>query len=223
MWHCRITSRWPQASGQSSEYAVYSFLRNYRQTPHSRTDRAPGHVALGRAVVDAIPHHRSWIPDPIDADHVYQRRLTTNRNASCQRRARTSDLRAGDQVLLIELSRGSKFRMPFGLKPWTIVRRNGLVIVAQRGTEVITRNISLFKKSQPPPANRLVPDIPSLLDDQVSLPGVDDCSLSDPELPDASPQPIVMDFTPACIPGQVTSTDRSRSTHMACIAILLRL
>ena len=78
--HWKITPRWPQANGeaerfmrtinktvriaqageQNTERAVFTFLREYRLTPHSTTWLAPSVVSLGRRVGDVIPHHPSW-------------------------------------------------------------------------------------------------------------------------------------------------------------------
>ncbi|KAJ1123001.1 hypothetical protein NDU88_001474 [Pleurodeles waltl] len=182
--HRRITPRWPQAngeverfmrtlnkvlriayaSGQVSEYAIYSFLRNYLQTPHSTTGKAPGHVMFGRPVVDSIPHHRTWVPNPIDPVQVQERRSSTNRFASRPRRA--SDLKVEDQVLLKVTTTGSKFRMPFDPVPWRVVKRRGSLVVARRGTDVVTRNVSLFKKFNCPEGSQVGAEVQASNDDQ---------------------------------------------------------
>ncbi|KAJ1172639.1 hypothetical protein NDU88_004483 [Pleurodeles waltl] len=36
--------------------------------------------------------------------------------------------------------------MPFDPSPWVIARRSGSLVVAQRGVDVVTRNVSLFKR-----------------------------------------------------------------------------
>ena len=78
--HRRITPRWPQANGeverfmrtllkvvripqaerQNIERALYSFLAEYRLTPHSTIGVSPSELCIGRAVEDTIPHHPSW-------------------------------------------------------------------------------------------------------------------------------------------------------------------
>lgn len=92
--HRRITPHWPQANGdierfmrtlnkviriaherqQHLELAIFTFLRNYRQAPHSTTSLAPGHLSMGRVVVDTIPHHPRWQPAQPNEEHIAAQR-----------------------------------------------------------------------------------------------------------------------------------------------------
>ncbi|KAJ1158445.1 hypothetical protein NDU88_011133 [Pleurodeles waltl] len=230
--HRRITPRWPQAnrevkrfmrtlnkviriaaaSGQSSEYAIYFFLWNYRQNPYSTTGQAPGHVSLWRAVVDSIPHHRQWMPEAIDDLQVHQRRISVNHKVS-SRRPRASDLYVGDAVLLREHSPGSKFRLPFDKNPWTIVHRYGSMVVAQRGTSTVTWNVSMFKKFHPlQPRGGEEYDQPLSDIDQMAMPDSDDGLSTSQSVSSPSSEPVATGSTPNGISESDPSTDRSTCT-----------
>ena len=164
--HRKITPRWPQANGEAERFmqtlnkviriahaaetsvegAIYAFLREYRQTPHTTTGQAPGHAAFGRVGAESIPHHNSWVPQSINDQQVRQRRQLVNDNASRKRRAKVSEIKEGDRVLLKDRHPGSKFRLPFEIRPWTVINRKGLMVTGRQGEETITRNVSHFKQ-----------------------------------------------------------------------------
>ncbi|KAJ1218733.1 hypothetical protein NDU88_006310 [Pleurodeles waltl] len=175
---------------------------------------APGLFSLGRAVVDAILHHQLWVPGAISDDHVYQKRVNVNQKASCKRRATSSDLQVGDQVLLKEHSPGSKFHLPLDKNPWTIVRRNGSAVVAQWRTSTINRNISIFKKfhsrqlDSRGESGLLVPEI-----DQVSVPDLDNCVSTPTLVPTPSLDPAMTGSTLEGVAAHNLSTDRSTRTR----------
>ncbi|KAJ1114324.1 hypothetical protein NDU88_002562 [Pleurodeles waltl] len=79
-------------------------------------------------------------------DLVQEKRRVSNQRVSRARRATVSDLQVGDQVLLKQTLPGSKFRTPFSSVPWRIVQRNGSAVVAQRGSDTVTRNVLSFKR-----------------------------------------------------------------------------
>lgn len=163
--HRKVTLHWPQANGEVERYmrtlnkviciahaeevplerAIYSFLREYRLTPHLTTERAPGPASMGRVVRDTIPHHPNWAPSQIDSTKVLAKRTSTNKQASVTR-AKESTIRERDMVYVKDRHPGSKFRLPFEERPWTVTRRTGTMVTAWRGTGELTRNVSFFKK-----------------------------------------------------------------------------
>ncbi|KAJ1138614.1 hypothetical protein NDU88_004995 [Pleurodeles waltl] len=147
------------------------------------TGKALGHISIGRAVVDSIPHFQQLIPGCIDDVQVQQRQTVVNQKASCRRRARTPNLQIGDTVLLKDNFSGSKFRLLFDKNPWTLVRRHGYMVVAQRGDSTITRNVLPFKKFHSPTQSMGEDVEPPMSDsDQPSLPDSDDdIPISQPE------------------------------------------
>ena len=134
------------AASESVEGSIYLFLQEYRQTPHSTTGVAPSHAVMGHVGRETIPHHTTWQPREINHQVTLNRRQKTNELASRKRRAKWSDLREGDQVLLKDRYPGSKFRLPFEVQPWTITRRQGTLVTASQGEETVTRDTSFFKK-----------------------------------------------------------------------------
>ena len=111
---------------------------------------APSHAVMGRVGMETIPHHPTWLPKEINPQVTQSRRKKTNDHASRKRRAKVSDLREGDQVLLKDRYPGSKFRLPFEAEPWRVVRRQGTMITASQGDESVTRNVSFFKRYHMP-------------------------------------------------------------------------
>ncbi|KAJ1170335.1 hypothetical protein NDU88_002213 [Pleurodeles waltl] len=97
----------------------------------------------------------------MNEDRGYSKRKRSNEMASSHRRSRPSNVRVGDCVLVRDRFPGTKLHLPFEDKPWTVTRRQGSLVVAERGSEQIARNVSSFKTFQPPvvaPGNDLVKD-----------------------------------------------------------------
>ncbi|KAJ1136263.1 hypothetical protein NDU88_002680 [Pleurodeles waltl] len=59
---------------------------------------------------------------------------------------RTVPLQVGDRVLVRNRHPGGKFRLPFEMTPWTVVRIRGTMVTAKKGQESVTRNIHFFKQ-----------------------------------------------------------------------------
>ncbi|KAJ1119161.1 hypothetical protein NDU88_007347 [Pleurodeles waltl] len=70
---------------------------------------------------------------------------SANDHMSRKRRARDSPIQVDDQVLIKNKRPGGKFRPPFELMPWTVVRIRGTMLNAVKDQEQVTRNISFFK------------------------------------------------------------------------------
>ncbi|KAJ1106412.1 hypothetical protein NDU88_003813 [Pleurodeles waltl] len=116
-------------------------------------------------------------------------------------------------VLLKEPSSGSKFRMSFNPNSWTIIRRKGSAIVVQRGADIVTRNVSLFKRFNPSPIGNRDPDRPAADDDVLSLPDegiVDKHSHEGPGDITQTPDPSV---DPLSGPGHPTDKGRLAVTR----------
>ncbi|KAJ1152199.1 hypothetical protein NDU88_004976 [Pleurodeles waltl] len=172
--HRRITPHWPQANGelerfmrtlnkviriahanlQPYEWAIYTFLQEYRQTPHSITDQAPGHMLMGRVVHDSIPHHPDWTPTPVDRMRSLCQLQKSNGRISHRCKAMSSRFQVGDAVLLKHQNPGSKLQLPFQQSAWTILRITGAKVIVRRGRDEVSQNMSHVKKFHcllPPP------------------------------------------------------------------------
>ena len=80
----------------------------------------------------------------------------------------------GDQVPVKDRHPGSKFRLPFEIRPWTVIHCQGTLVAAPHGGETITRNISFFKKYHP--GSELNSEIPEeWLEDLWTLNSVTNC------------------------------------------------
>ncbi|KAJ1171820.1 hypothetical protein NDU88_003678 [Pleurodeles waltl] len=65
---------------------------------------------------------------------------------SRKRRSRIRPQRVGDRVLVWNRRTGGRFKLPFELVPWTVMRtRSTMITVMSRG-ESVTRNVSFFKR-----------------------------------------------------------------------------
>ena len=76
------------SKGQDLERAVYSFLADYRLTPHSTTGVLPSAICISRKVEDVIPHHAWWEDQPTPEVAPPETRQARNRRVSHQCRSR---------------------------------------------------------------------------------------------------------------------------------------
>ncbi|KAJ1148546.1 hypothetical protein NDU88_001374 [Pleurodeles waltl] len=101
---------------------------------------------MNRPVGDTIP--QCDVPTILQeqaSERLHQRKSASDR-VSQRRRAESAPLQVGDQVLVRNRHPVGKFRLPFEMTPWTVVRRKGTLVTAQKGPESMTRNISFFKR-----------------------------------------------------------------------------
>ncbi|KAJ1198914.1 hypothetical protein NDU88_002752 [Pleurodeles waltl] len=100
---------------------------------------------MNRQVEDTIPQQDA----PTNLEEQASERLrqcgSANDRVSSRRRARDSPLQVSDQVLIKKRRPGGKFRLPFELVPWTVVRIRGTMVTAVKGNEQVTGNISFLK------------------------------------------------------------------------------
>lgn len=166
--HRRITPQWPQANGEverfmrtmnkvlhittaeqtDPESAVQNFLREYRSTPHSTTQRSPWSLMLAGPRRDTIPNAENWEPPLYDPNHTQARRTDINQKATRRRRAQTRVMNPRCTVLVKNRRGGGKFRTAYEPGVWTVKSTNGTAVTAERHGEVITRNILWFKHSR---------------------------------------------------------------------------
>ena len=163
--HRKITPRWPQANGEAERFMrvlkktlrtsttehrswkqdLYSFLRNYRATPHATTGVPPASVIFNRPLRTRLPHPQT------SADNDRQIR-DRDRIKKCQMKAnaekcksfRKSKLKPGDLVLVKRDGHVGKFSSPFDPRPLKVVEVRGSMIIAQRGSQRVVRNSSYF-------------------------------------------------------------------------------
>ncbi|KAJ1208059.1 hypothetical protein NDU88_003449 [Pleurodeles waltl] len=139
----KIASCWPEANGEAERFmrtlnkvlriaeanahnidcALYAFLREYRLNPHTTKKISPSALCMNRLVEDTIP--QCDVPTALQeqvSERLCQRSKTANDQVSTRRRTRTLPLQVGDQVLVRNWHPVEKFRLPFEMTPWTVVR-----------------------------------------------------------------------------------------------------
>ncbi|KAJ1167925.1 hypothetical protein NDU88_008310 [Pleurodeles waltl] len=82
-----------------------------------------------------------------------RQRQVYNERMSKKRRARPRSLNIGDVVLMKNRRPGSKFKTRFESGMWAVTRVKGTLVTVTKGDEVVTRNISCFKRYHGAPAD----------------------------------------------------------------------
>jgi len=132
------------AEHRSWKQEMYSFLRNYRATPHTTTDKSPAEIFIGRSIRTKIPEIRRKINSPEIRNKDKKSKYKMKVYADTHRHAKKSSLRIGDSVL-VKQEKKDKLTTPFDPKPFTIKEQKGTMVTAERDDKIITRNSSHFK------------------------------------------------------------------------------
>uniref|UniRef100_A0AAY5KA75 Gypsy retrotransposon integrase-like protein 1 n=1 Tax=Esox lucius TaxID=8010 RepID=A0AAY5KA75_ESOLU len=163
--HRKITPYWPKANGEVERFmrtlkktvmtsnaeskpwkqCLYSFLRNYRATPHGTTQKSPAELLFGRKINTTLPSNPqdTQKTDLSNTDHVAKQRM--KRYADLRNRAKESSIKTGDVVLCRQLSTGM-LSTPYEIKPYKVIKVKGSMVTASRSGRCITRNSSFFKR-----------------------------------------------------------------------------
>ena len=163
--HRRITPLWPGANGEVErlmktlgkairaafidqrnwKQELYTFLRQYRATPHSTTGVSPSELLNGRPMKIMLPELRQETQPmgTIDNRDALEK-SKMKRNADDRRGAKDSKLSVGD-IVLVRQPHKNKLSAPFDSRPLKITARKGNMVTARRGRYTITRNIAHFK------------------------------------------------------------------------------
>ena len=163
--HRRVTPLWPEANGDAERFVktikkairaakverkdwhleMYTFLRNYRATPHTSTKVPPATAMIGREINIGLPltsnRKTTAIERRVKANDVAAKQ-SMKTYADEHRHTRHANITVGDKVLIMEKKNGRK---SFSPKIYTVTRKTGSQIRAQRGQHVVTRNSSFFK------------------------------------------------------------------------------
>jgi hypothetical protein len=137
----------PHTEHRSWKQEIYTFLRNYRATPHETTDMSPAEILFGRKINTKLPDLTIKSPThntirKKDKDRKLKMK-THFENKHC---VKPSQFKVGDSVL-VKQEKKDKLTTPFNPKPLNIKEKKGSMITARDGqNKMITRNSSLFKK-----------------------------------------------------------------------------
>ncbi len=159
--HRKITPRWPRANGETERFMrtlkkiittkprnwkqeMNKLLLSYRTTPHCTTGVAPATLLFGRNLNTKLP---SIIQKPQqdseirETDSIAKQKM--KKYADSKRYVKESDIKFGDDVLVKSDKHGTYY---YDENPLTVIERRGNMIIAERGNQKITRNVSQFKK-----------------------------------------------------------------------------
>ena len=169
--HIRITTLWPQANGQVEwingiikkaiqsainegrnwQHELNKFLLSYRNTPHSTKGETPSFLLFSRTFRDKLP----TVPGTVNAsrhDDAVKRKCALKEKmktyADAKRRAKPTELKAGDDVLVRHTGTKDKLTSYWTNDLFTVAKVNGPPITVRRKSDgkVFTRNISMVTK-----------------------------------------------------------------------------
>jgi transposase InsO family protein len=167
--HCKITPYWPRANGETERFmktiekairaatvegrnwkqAMYTFLRQYRATPHSTISVSPSEALNNRKLKTHLPDPPSTLSKSEKDEEIRSRdekNKSTMRSYSDKRnRAKPNNITLGDTVLLRQLKL-NKLSTPFDPEPFRVVAVKNSMITARSKLRTVTRNSSFFKK-----------------------------------------------------------------------------
>ena len=175
--HRRVTPHWPRANSQAESFnkplmksiraahlegknwkqEMFTFLRQYRCTPHTSTSVSPHRLLFGRDPITRLPqmsevvdHHRENPPASMVHQHASARDAIAKQKqksyADKRNKARVRNLDIGDHVMLRRDSRGNKLTSTFHPYTLIIVAKKGNMISAEGRNHRVTRNVSFFKR-----------------------------------------------------------------------------
>ena len=164
-----ITPLWPQGNSEAESFMkplvksiqtartqgrnwrqeLYTFLLNYRATPHSTTKVAPAELLFNRSIRTKLPQHGTT-STPIDKHDIatendHKSKSQMKMYADKARHTRKRQINVGD-VVLCRQQKVNKFSTKFSPNPYKVIKVKGSTITAQRHSNQITRNISYFKR-----------------------------------------------------------------------------
>ena len=173
--HRKITPLWPAANAQVERFnktlektirialvegknwrsELFVFLMNYRNTPHSSTGVSPASLLMNRHIRTKIPCLDLSRPSKLIKTARSNDNLRKSKAKSYmdkRHRATPSDIRQGDQVLLLQ-KRQNKLTTRYDPRPFTVVRKKGVSVELARGGARLFRNVSMVKKVIPTTRN----------------------------------------------------------------------
>ena len=134
-----------QVDGKAWKQELYRFLRNYRATPHTSTGLPPATVLNGVPLKTKLPHVFNTQDDKLLRQKDQSAKNSMKEHAEARRNTRRSDIKVGDKVLLKNVTQTGKLVPKFQQQPFEVIKRKGVMVTAQRGQEIKSRNVSHFR------------------------------------------------------------------------------
>ncbi len=138
-----------QASGDDKSQALLSFLKVYRETPHSTTKVAPAMLLFGYSKSSGSPQSRPS-PDELVEIHAFAKandaesKKRMKAEYDQRMRAREPTIFVGSRVL-IKQDKKNKMTSKWDPNPYEVTAIEGTRVTAERDGRSITRNVSFFK------------------------------------------------------------------------------
>ena len=170
--HRKVTPYWPQANAEVERFNktiekairtahvegkdwrrnMFTFLLNYRATPHAMTGASPALLHLGREIRTKVPQVEPQLSGAVSAalqsakvkDQQAKQRMKAY--VDKRNRASASDIASGDKVLLKQV-RQNKLSTLYDPHLFTVLERKGPSLILQRGDgRMFMRNVSHVHK-----------------------------------------------------------------------------
>ena len=163
----KVTPLWPEANGQVENFMknigkvaktahvsgknwkkeLYTYLSNYRATPHPGTKKSPYELMMNRCVQIKLP---VLLPDQSTPEVITNDRKAKEKMkeyADHTRNTVNHNISTGD-IVLVRQRRRNKVSTPFEPIPYIVEKVKGTMITAKRTTDQrrITINSSHYKK-----------------------------------------------------------------------------
>ena len=157
--HQKITPLWPQANSEAENFMkpltksiraactekknwkreIYTFLLNYRATPHTTTGFPPSKLLFNRKIRTKLPQVVN-ISDKSKDDMVRQTdelaKAKMKLNADRSRQAKKSTIQIGDMVLLRQ-KKMTKLTTKFDPHSFKVIQIKGTMITVMRNTSLV--------------------------------------------------------------------------------------
>ena len=155
--HRKITPLWPRANGEAERFMrtigkvvkgavieqrpakqeINKFLRNYRATPHSTTQKSPAELLFHRPMQTLLPSPRTSRPADSDVRETdIKAKAKMKDYADHGARAKSTSLKVGDLVLVPNINKG-KHIPRFNPKPYQVTAIKGTMITASRSNHTV--------------------------------------------------------------------------------------
>ena len=130
---------------------LFSFLLNYRATPHTKTKFSPAELLFNRTIDIKLPSNIMQNDTKIDQqvrENDRNGKEKMKMNADKFNRAKEHIILVVDTVL-VRQQKKKKLSTRFDPEPYQVTRVKGTMVTATRPGHYVTRNISFFKKISP--------------------------------------------------------------------------
>ncbi len=128
---------------KSHKQELYKFLRHYRATPHSSTEKAPAEVLFNRKFQVRLPQKNDSTPDPMIVQKNLRAKAQQKAYKDAKANVKPHNIKVGDSVLLLQ--KQSKTKPRYDPQPYTVTDVQETQVIAARGTTIRKRDAQRFK------------------------------------------------------------------------------